>query len=241
MDKNQIEDEVRRLAPWYYIYDINGVRTDICAPFDQFGHRQVNCPQPLIPYLKGKSVLDVGCNEGKRGFEALNCGAASLTGFDCRQVNIDKARFVAKALAIENAAFDVCSADEWPDSPQYDVVFLCGLLYHLPRPWETIAKYCAIARETIFVTCVLRGGKNGYTPWMEAESIGASENTGVASMMPNTIETISREFAGFGFKVVFQQVGEFGSRIGLLEQIRRMINPSRGPLKNLGGLLILRR
>jgi 2-polyprenyl-3-methyl-5-hydroxy-6-metoxy-1,4-benzoquinol methylase len=241
MNKIEIENEIRRLAPWYYLYDIHGVRTDITPPFDEFGHRQVDTPHELLPYLKGKSVLDVGCNEGKRGFEALKSGAASVIGFDCRQMNIDKARFVAKSLEIDNAAFAVGSADAWPNTPQHDVVFLCGLLYHLPRPWETVAKYCAIARETIFVTSVLQGGNNGYTPWMEGETIGASEKTTEASMMPNTIETVTQEFAKHGFKAVFQKVHEFGPPIALLERIRRRFNPSRGALKNLGGLLILRR
>src|SRR3954447_26233719 len=102
--REEIEREVRRLAPWYYLFDLNGIRTDITRPFDQHGHRTVSIQERFAPYFQGRTVLDVGCNEGGYSFCALDCGAASVVGFDCREINIEKARFVARVRGYDDRA-----------------------------------------------------------------------------------------------------------------------------------------
>jgi SAM-dependent methyltransferase len=203
MTQPQIEEEVRRLAPWYYLYDFHGVRTDIAPSFDSWGHRTVDIPPEVTPHLAGKTILDVGCNEGGYAFAALRKGAKRVLGFDCRPINVEKANFAARALGIENAVFQVGSVDTWTTEEVYDVVFLCGLLYHLPEPWKAIKKFSAIAREGVFVTTMLRGGCDGYSPWSEGESIGASEDPRLASLTPNTIRTVVTEFEKHGFTATY--------------------------------------
>ena len=200
MDRHEIEREVRRLSPWYYRFDLDGVRTDLGPPCDRHGHRSVS----LIGgerFLAGRTVLDVACNEGGYSFAALDAGAARVIGFDVRAINVEKARFVAKVQGRANAEFHVASCDSWleRDPPPVDVVFLCGLLYHLVEPWKTIEQYCALAREGVFVTCVLAGGPDGYTPFPEQENIAASADPALVSQMPNTTRTIVKEFEKHGF------------------------------------------
>ncbi|HEU4420359.1 MAG TPA: class I SAM-dependent methyltransferase [Planctomycetota bacterium] len=200
MERLEIEREVRRLSPWYYLYDLDGVRTDLLPPCDRHGHRAVSLTGSG-PFLAGRSVLDVGCNEGGYSFAALDNGAAHVTGIDVRPVNVEKARFVARVKGRTKAEFYLASCDEWlaRDPEPVDVVFLCGLLYHLVEPWKTIEQYCALAREGVFVTCVLAGGPDGYTPFPEQENIAASADPALVSQMPNTSRTIVEEFEKHGF------------------------------------------
>ncbi len=201
MNEAGIEREVRRLAPWYYLFELDGVRTDATPPCDDHGHRSVALPAGVCRFLAGKSVLDVACNEGGYAFAALEGGAARAVGFDVRAINVEKARFVARVRRRANVEFHVASCDGWlARSPQaVDHVFLCGLLYHLVEPWRTIEQYCRLAREGMFVTCVLAGGADGYAPFPEQENIAASADPTLVSQMPNTSRTLLREFEKHGF------------------------------------------
>jgi hypothetical protein len=111
---------------------------------------------------------------------------------------------------------------------KYDYVFLCGLLYHLPRPWETIRSFCDVAREGIMLTCVLAGGDDGYTVFPEEECIGASFNAQTA-MMPNTTSTLLQEFAKHSFHPAFigeNRTTEFWGGCSLLALNCRAVAPA---------------
>jgi len=244
VDQAEVEREVKRLAPWYYLYDLQGVRTDSTPAFDQYGHRTVNVPTWCERYFKGRSVLDVGCNEGAYSFSALDRGAAKVVGFDCREANVEKARFVARVNGRVNASFEIGSADNWPLQPQYDIVLLCGLLYHLPKPWETIAHYCKIASQHIFVRCVLCpwAFDDGYTPWKEGETIGASEKPAEEmSQYPSSLNTLRQEFAKHGFHPIVAREHYFGPDKGVRGILHRLRQPKDKRYVNRGCFLFLTR
>lgn len=230
MDKDLIQREVERLAPWYYSFDLLGVRTDSLEAFDHHGHRTVDLPGPMRHLLEGRRILDVGCNEGAYSFAALECGAQHVTAFDCREVNIEKARLVADILGYDSVDFHVASCDSWLErSPEpVDWVILCGILYHLPEPWRTIQQYCDLAKEGMLTSSVLSGGEDGYTEFTEEETIGASEDPTVASMMPNTTRTLLAEFAKQRFHAVHinesRLEGHWGACGLLLRNCRRWVH-----------------
>ncbi|MGH7846613.1 MAG: class I SAM-dependent methyltransferase [Candidatus Binatia bacterium] len=240
MEYKEIEKEIRRLSPWYYLFDLHGVRTDITPSFDNWGHRTVDIPNELVAYLKGKTILDVGCNEGGYAFAALRRGAMSVLGFDCRPVNVEKANFVARALGIRDSVFQVGSADSWPPEKKYDIVFMCGILYHLPEPWNTIRKYCDVAREGVFMTTALADGSEGYSPTREDDNIGACENPSISSMAPNTVQTLVAEFAKYGFTPIYVRERKFcypSSFAVLGWRLSRRLNQDRVRLLNRIGSL----
>ena len=214
LDKSFIESEVQRLGPWYYAFDLEGVRTDVGTPCDRHGFRkEPRLPDAAALEIAGASVLDCACNEGGYSFSAAGYGARLVQGFDVRSINVEKARFVAAVRGIENVRFETSSCDEWVQSKPdpFDYVFLCGLLYHLPDPARTIGQFSKLARRGVFLTCVLHGGDDGYTPFPEQENIAASEDPSEMSQMPNTSRTIVREFARHGFHPVHlsEQRGEY--------------------------------
>lgn len=210
LGRDSIEREVRRLAPWYYRLDLRGVSTDITPACDRYGHRTIG------PWGRGivenRTVLDVACNEGAWSFAALDQGAAHTVGFDGRPINIEKARFVARVLGYDRAAFHVGTVADWPHD-EYDVVLMCGILYHLAEPWRDIARYAAMARESVWVTSIVGGAAGrGYAPGPERESISASIHPGVDSMIPNNAATIVAEFAKHGFTPVRTDEHVWGPR-----------------------------
>ncbi len=209
-----IEREIRRLAPWYYRYDLQGISTDITEPCDPDGHREVRCPPIFEGFWQGKSVLDIACNEGAWSFSALDQGAGKVQAFDCRPINVEKARFVGKVLGYINAEFSVETCESWVakhGAQGFDIVMMCGILYHLTHPQQTIRDYCSIAGEWIFVTSQLNGGEeDGFVTYKEEETIAASHEA-EPSLAPNTANTLIREYAKHGFHPIHVEETAAGS------------------------------
>jgi SAM-dependent methyltransferase len=89
----------------------------------------------LIGPVAGLRILDLGCLEGLYAIEFALQGA-EVVGIEGREPNIEKARFVKEALALEKLELiqdDVrnLSADRYGT---FDVVLCIGLLYHLDAP-----------------------------------------------------------------------------------------------------------
>jgi SAM-dependent methyltransferase len=200
MDLERIEREVRRLSPWYFRFDLKGVRTDTTPSIAGQGHRDVVFPAVEQGFWRGRRVLDIACNEGAFSFAALDQGAAHVDAFDARAANIEKARFVAEVQGYRGVDFHVATLDQWLDThPEpYDRVLCCGILYHLLDPAAAIARVARAARESVGVTCVLYGKEElGYTAYEELENAAASAGS-LPSLMPNNSATLIAEFGKHG-------------------------------------------
>lgn len=132
-------DEIRRrvveLGDWFHNLDLHGVRT---APdhflgdypnvkFARFAH--------AIPAdLRGKTVLDIGCNGGFYALEMKRRGADRVLGVDFDERYLAQARFAAGVCGLEIefrrlSVYDVAQLGE-----RFDVVIFMGVLYHLRYP-----------------------------------------------------------------------------------------------------------
>src|SRR3954462_7107807 len=83
MSPPEIQERVRSLGPWFHNLDLRGVKT---AP-EHFLGDYPSCKWQrfagAIPAdLRGKSVLDVGCNAGFYAIEMKRRGAARVVGID---------------------------------------------------------------------------------------------------------------------------------------------------------------
>lgn len=86
------------------------------------------------PPLKGKSVLDIGCNEGFFCAEALRQGASRVLGVDANKTWIDKARDRVKGAEFLQAS--------WWDIPneKFDVIFFLSAIHYEPEPKKLLDK-----------------------------------------------------------------------------------------------------
>jgi 2-polyprenyl-3-methyl-5-hydroxy-6-metoxy-1,4-benzoquinol methylase len=93
-----------------------------------------------------KTVLELGSLEGGQTFE-LAARRFSMTAVDGRPENAERARWVRELLEVDGVEFIVADLENTRlrDFGAFDVVFCCGLLYHLPRPWELVDQVSDVA------------------------------------------------------------------------------------------------
>jgi 2-polyprenyl-3-methyl-5-hydroxy-6-metoxy-1,4-benzoquinol methylase len=83
-----------------------------------------------LPDFKGKSVLDVGCNEGLFCFEAASGGAASVLGIDRNPSFIARAQSRKVDLGIPSQLDFVCQSWEKLPDAKFDLIFLLSALHY---------------------------------------------------------------------------------------------------------------
>ena len=146
--------ELNKLAPFHHDIEISpGVWTSDST------RRVRNGEQFFFPSLlamnggslKGKRVLDVGCNCG--GF-SLRCAqlGADVLGVDSRKEHIVQANALAGAMNLPNARFELLNLeeDEIPEA-DFDITLLFGIAYHLSNPLGILEKILDVTREQVFV------------------------------------------------------------------------------------------
>lgn len=135
---------------------------EICTPGLQ------DCAQTLRrihmpPDLSGRTVLDVGANDGYFSFEAKRRGAARVVALDTwerkydQTQSIDNIRFCAQVLDLE---IEIVQADvlDYQGGP-FDVVLFMGVLYHMQDPLAGLRKVARLARDLVIVEShVIDGG-----------------------------------------------------------------------------------
>jgi tRNA (mo5U34)-methyltransferase len=135
LSKDEIRQRVDALGPWFHNLDLNGVRTAPTHFLGDYPNVKWRRFSGVIPAnLRGKSVLDVGCNAGFYAMEMKRRGADRVLGLDTNDEYLEQARFAAdiNQLKIEFrklSAYDVGQLGE-----QFDLVIFMGVLYHLRHP-----------------------------------------------------------------------------------------------------------
>jgi len=101
--------------------------------------------------LRGKRILDIGCNSG---FWSIQCAllGAEVVGFDGREELIRQADLIKSIVGVEKVEFRCF--DFWDMSPQrlggtFDVVLNLGVLYHLTDPLKALQLTKSMARQDI--------------------------------------------------------------------------------------------
>jgi tRNA (mo5U34)-methyltransferase len=155
----QIREKVQKLGKWFHNIDLHGVKT---APdhflgdypnvkFQRFAH--------AIPAdLRGKTVLDIGCNAGFYSIEMKRRGAARVVGIDSDERYLAQARFAAEVLGAEiefqqMSVYDVAGLGE-----KFDIVLFMGVLYHLRHPLFALdLLYDNVVGDLLIFQSMLRG------------------------------------------------------------------------------------
>jgi tRNA (mo5U34)-methyltransferase len=132
-------EDIRRqaaaLGPWFHNIDLCGVAT---APEHFLGDYPAvkwrRFAHALPADLRGKTVLDIGCNGGFYSIEMKRRGAARVLAIDIDEDYLRQARFAARVVGLDIefarlSVYDVAALDE-----RFDVVLFLGVLYHLRHP-----------------------------------------------------------------------------------------------------------
>ena len=78
-------------------------------------------------------VVDLGCLEGGYAVEFARAGYEVL-GIEARSDSVARCRYVQQRLGLDNLSFVQDDVRNLKDHGSFDIVFCCGLLYHLDSP-----------------------------------------------------------------------------------------------------------
>lgn len=167
MNSNQIQKQVNELGAlqaWNHNYTLpNGVET---RPGAQLSHGKnlvkLERLKPLFDAigLNGKSVLDVGCNEGFFSLHMAGAGG-KVVGIDIDEQRIAKARYVQSVLGEgKDVRFDTVDiySPQFKAFDRFDLCLCLGFIHRVPDPFSAIA---ALAERTDMIIFEWRALKFG--------------------------------------------------------------------------------
>ncbi|MBP6822449.1 MAG: DUF1698 domain-containing protein [Acidobacteria bacterium] len=131
------------MTGWWHSIDLgNGQVTPGAHKIEEL---RDNYSKFLLPDLKGKRVLDIGCWDGFYTFESERLGA-SVTSVDCWR---PEKFFVAREALKSKAEFHELSVYEVTKEKlgAFDVVFFLGVLYHVKHPLLALEQVCEVTRD----------------------------------------------------------------------------------------------
>src|SRR5436189_4809468 len=139
-----LAEEFARLGPWIYQFQIDGQTYG--GGISAVGDVRV---ERFLRFAPGaETILELGSLEGAQSFIlAQHPTVKRVVALEGREANLRKARFVQELLEIRNVEFLQANLEQsdLKTFGEFDAVFCCGLLYHLPEPWRLLEQLPAIA------------------------------------------------------------------------------------------------
>jgi SAM-dependent methyltransferase len=181
-----------------------------------------------LEFIKGKRILDIGCNVGILSLLCLHNGATHVTGIDVRDKELEVSRELCSFAGYENFDFqflniyDLDKLKELCDN--VDTVLLSGVFYHINNHVQLIETIANSSSKHLIVESQI---------WLENPSIPSifwrMENTGDTyhgMEQDNQIKTIvvgvpNRNFIEkilmfYNYKVLYNREFEFLKNDGLM-------------------------
>jgi len=130
-----LEHRIRELGDWFHNLELGGVKT---APHHFLGDyprvKWQRFAHAIPSDLRGRTVLDIGCNGGFYSLEMKRRGADRVLGVDFDPRYLAQARLAAEVHGLDIefrqlSVYDVAQLGE-----KFDVVIFMGVLYHLRHP-----------------------------------------------------------------------------------------------------------
>jgi 2-polyprenyl-3-methyl-5-hydroxy-6-metoxy-1,4-benzoquinol methylase len=163
LEKEILRQRVDSYRPWHYEFDLDGVITPIYSQGSVNRHiqrRRIGF-DPLVEVaggsLRGRRVLDLGCNSGWWSLAALEAGADFVLGIDGRQLHIDQANLVFDAKGVDPTRYSVELGNifEYPYEQQFDVVLCLGLMYHIAKPLELFEIFARVGASLVLIDTIV--------------------------------------------------------------------------------------
>ncbi|HEX9399787.1 MAG TPA: TIGR04290 family methyltransferase [Anaeromyxobacter sp.] len=164
MTASEIEARVRALGQWFHNIDLGGVWTAPDHFLGDYPGPVWRAIAPALPEdLRGKTVLDLGCNAGFFSLEMKRRGAARVVAVDFDPRYLAQARLAAEIAGLELELRELSVYDVGALGEKFDVVLFMGVLYHLRHPLLALDLVRAHVAKDVFVfQSMLRGGEGRF-------------------------------------------------------------------------------
>jgi len=238
IDHAALRSEFDALGPWVTRFEIDG--EEFGGWYDAASASDTRVQQFVAAFPKARSVLELGCLEGGHTVAmARALDAQRVVGVEARLGNVERARLVMRTLGLANVEVHQADLEAFDLSTlgRFDAVFNCGLLYHLARPWELLARIADVTRGMYLSTHYCRDEQvnaevNGYPGYWYGEYGLDDPLSGLneQSFWPTRAALLAMlRDAGFGAcAVTLEQVDhQNGPLIGLSTRVRRFRRRSR--------------
>jgi tRNA (mo5U34)-methyltransferase len=171
-----IERRIHELGEWFHNIDLRGVQTaprHFLGDYPSVKWRRFAAALPAD--LRGRTVLDIGCNAGFYSIEMKRRGADRVVAIDSDNDYLDQARFAAEVSGVDLEFRELSVYDVGTLGEQFDIVLFLGVLYHLRHPLlalDLIHEH--VARDLLVFQSMQRGSKQiepleGDYPFTEVE------------------------------------------------------------------------
>ncbi len=162
--REQIERRVSELGKWFHNIDLKGVQTapdHFLGDYPAFKWRGFAGAIPAD--LRGKTVLDIGCNGGFYSLEMKRRGADCVVGIDSDEEYLRQARFAAEVCGLEIDFRCISVYDVARLGRRFDIVLFMGVLYHLRYPMLALdLLHDHVCGDLLVFQSLLRGSTEVY-------------------------------------------------------------------------------
>jgi tRNA (mo5U34)-methyltransferase len=165
----RIRQRVSELGDWFHNLDLAGVKTAPQHFLGDYPNVKWRAFAHAVPGdLRGKTVLDVGCNGGFYSIEMKRRGAARVVAIDTDERYLAQARFAAEVREAEIDFRNLSVYEAGKLREKFDIVLFLGVLYHLRHPLLALDLLHEHAVRDLFVFQSLQRGSTEVEP-LEAD------------------------------------------------------------------------
>ncbi len=130
-----LAERVEKLRPWFHNLRLGSVETAPDHPLGDYPTiKWQRFKEAIGDKVRGRTVLDIGCNAGFYSIEMMRLGARSVTGIDSDERYLAQAQLAARVSGYEITfrKLSVYDVDQIHD--RFDLVLFMGVIYHLRHP-----------------------------------------------------------------------------------------------------------
>lgn len=173
MTSADAQQRLKELGPWFYEFDLG-----------EYGRTTSELPPEVLPihrtrlamvehvvdeHFRGRldrvRCLDIGCHEGFYTVAMARKGMREVRGIDLRASSLNKARFVAEALRLDNVRYEEGNVETLAETEPYDLCLFLGILYHLENPVLALRHVSRATRELCIVETQVVDEVEGSAEW----------------------------------------------------------------------------